>query len=320
MHILEFSRTLSQKLQSLSHVTLIAHKNPDGDAFGSLEGMRQLLLTNHPHLSVDVVIPEEDFDTHVSWIMGETVHSISQKTNLIILLDTSLVTRTALPIEAFETHEVMCIDHHESFPDSLSGFRDATASATCLLLTEMAMALEWGISAEAATALLMGIYTDTGGFIHRSTDVRSFTAAAELMRLGADQPRISTEVFGNYSLEYLHDLGSWLLSIVVEDGIATLFLKDATNAALKNHIIGFLSGLQNVDIACVLVDIGGVIKCSFRTRKADMDVNELAKKLGGGGHKKASGCIFEGKIENDIFHWQDKTYTPKSFAQFIKTL
>ena len=69
------------------------------------------------------------------------------------------------------------------------------------------------------------------------------------------------------------------MSIVVEDDIACLFLGKATNAALKNHIIGFLSGLQHVDIACVLVELDGVIKCSFRTRNADRDVNELAKKL-----------------------------------------
>lgn len=71
----------------------------------------------------------------------------------------------------------------------------------------MARDLNWEISEDAATALLVGIYTDTGGFIHRSTDIRSFSAAAELMKRGADQPRISTEVFGNYSLPYLHDLG-----------------------------------------------------------------------------------------------------------------
>lgn len=88
----------------------------------------------------------------------------------------------------------------------------------------MALELNWQVSSKAATALLMGIYTDTGGFIHRNTDVRSFHAASELMRLGADQPSISTEVFGNYSLDYLHDLGRGLLSIVVEDGIACLFL------------------------------------------------------------------------------------------------
>ncbi len=69
MNISDFSQELVQKLQSLSHVSLIAHKNPDGDAFGSLEGMRQLLVDNAPHLTVDIVLPQEDFDQHVFWVM-----------------------------------------------------------------------------------------------------------------------------------------------------------------------------------------------------------------------------------------------------------
>lgn len=51
-----------------------------------------------------------------------------------------------------------------------------------------------------------------------------------------------------------------------------------------------------------------------------MDVNELAKKLGGGGHKKASGFVLEGKIENNVLTWKGKIYTPKDFIESIKTL
>ena len=138
--------------------------------------------------------------------MGETVETLP-KGDSVMLLDASLLSRTALPGEAFLEHDVFCIDHHETSEASIPGYADQSASATCLILIEIAQALKWHISPRAATALLMGIYTDTGGFIHRSTDLRSFRAAGELMELGADQPRIATEVFGNYSLDYLHALG-----------------------------------------------------------------------------------------------------------------
>ena len=58
MNISDFGAELVQKLRTLSHISLIAHKNPDGDAFGSLEGMRQLILANLPNLTVDVVVPK----------------------------------------------------------------------------------------------------------------------------------------------------------------------------------------------------------------------------------------------------------------------
>ena len=41
----------------------------------------------------------------------------------------------------------------------------------------------------------------------------------------------------------------------------------------------------------------GLVKGSFRTTRDDVDVSLLAKKLGGGGHKKAAGFTVAGTIE-----------------------
>ena len=125
------------------------------------------------------------------------------------------------------------------------------------------------------------MYTDTGGFIHRNTDADTFEAASFLMLQGADQPRIAQEIFGNYSLSYLHALARGLESITVTDRVACLFLDDVPEFGLKNHIVSYLSGLVDVDIACVLLQKGDEIRASLRTRCDDIDVNELAKKFGG---------------------------------------
>ena len=42
----------------------------------------------------------------------------------------------------------------------------------------------------------------------------------------------------------------------------------------------YLSGLQGIDIACVLMQKGDEVKGSFRTRKEDIDLNVLAQKFG----------------------------------------
>lgn len=66
-----FSTELNEKLSSSQHIALIAHKSPDGDALGSLEGLRGLLNTNYSHLTVTVVVPAEKLvDNHVIWILG----------------------------------------------------------------------------------------------------------------------------------------------------------------------------------------------------------------------------------------------------------
>ncbi len=97
-----FALEFNTRLKKIHHITLISHRTPDGDAFGSLEGMRGLLARNHPHLTVEVVVPEEPTDTHIVWILGETVPVLPVSTDLVLFLDTSLLSRTKLPIEAFQ--------------------------------------------------------------------------------------------------------------------------------------------------------------------------------------------------------------------------
>lgn len=141
MSLSTFALEFNTRLKNIHHITLISHRTPDGDAVGSLEGMRGLLEKNHPHLTVDVVVPQEQVDTHIAWILGKTVPTIALSTDVILLVDTSLLSRTKLDLESFEGHAVVSIDHHENFPDAIPGYRDSTASSNTIILTEMAEVL-----------------------------------------------------------------------------------------------------------------------------------------------------------------------------------
>ena len=158
--------------------------------------MQYLLAKNYPHLSVTVVVPKEAYiDTHVSWILRESQFDIPES-DLILLLDTSLLDRTALPPDKYpQIDTVISIDHHEPQPESLQGYRDIEVASTTVILTDIARCLDWSITPDAATALLLGIYTDTGGFIHRNSNQRAFETAGFLLSQGADQHRITQEAF-----------------------------------------------------------------------------------------------------------------------------
>jgi phosphoesterase RecJ-like protein len=183
-----FCTELHTKLLTLTHVVLIAHKTPDGDAFGSLEGMRQLLIANYPTMTVSVVIPEEKHeDTHVSWVISDRVTDIPSDAELVLFLDASPLSRTALDPAQYPTQPVITIDHHEPRPDSIDGYRDVEVASTTSIITDIARTLNWTLTPRAATALLLGIYTDTGGFIHRNSNQHAFQTAAFLMSCGAEQ-------------------------------------------------------------------------------------------------------------------------------------
>jgi nanoRNase/pAp phosphatase (c-di-AMP/oligoRNAs hydrolase) len=63
-----------------------------------------------------------------------------------------------------------------------------------------------------------------------------------------------------------------------------------------------------------------MIRGSLRTRYDHIDVNEIAKKLGGGGHKKAAGFQISGTILDGKIYIGEMVYTPQQFAQHIQDI
>ena len=62
-------------------------------------------------------------------------------------------------------------------------------------------------------------------------------------------------------------------------------------------VANFLNSTPDVKASLVLSENeDGEIKGSLRTLRDDIDVSELARALGGGGHKKAAGFTFPGKL------------------------
>jgi phosphoesterase RecJ-like protein len=70
-------------------------------------------------------------------------------------------------------------------------------------------------------------------------------------------------------------------------------------------VSNFLNGLKGVRAVIVLSErTPGVIKGSCRTTDPCVDVSKLAMLLGGGGHKKAAGFSFPGKLEETATGWK----------------
>lgn len=120
MNFSTFISDLDYRLRHIGYVSLIAHRAPDGDAYGSLAGFAQLLRDNYSHLTVTIVVPpEKNIDTHIQWILDDTKMAFSPQTELVFLLDTSLLSRTALTPTDYPSQPIITIDHHEFLPGSI---------------------------------------------------------------------------------------------------------------------------------------------------------------------------------------------------------
>ena len=180
-------------------------------------------------------------------------------------------------------------------------------SSTCEILYDLFNNLNYQINHKIATSLLTGIITDTDNFNNSNTSDKTIKISSELIKLGANQKLIINRVYQQIKILDLKLWGKILqrLSIDQENNMATtaVFLADLKEEGVNEDALdGFtalLNGLTGIDSSLILKEVEDGIKGSLRTTKNDVDVSKIAAKYGGGGHKKASGFMTQGKIVQD---------------------
>jgi len=201
---------------------------------------------------------------------------------------------------------ILSIDHH---PDNaLFGtvnLADPQASSTCELLYRVFEANGLAVSAEAATSLYAGILSDTGRFCFSNTTARALAVASELVRLGADPLTVGHHLYEDVPLRQLRLWAEVVESIdVVLDGRVAVAV--ITGEMLHRHGVSAEDTQDFAEIPRLLsgVKVGvllrelpgeGEVKVSLRSRAA-VDVNAMAARLGGGGHRNAAGVVLAGTL------------------------
>jgi len=198
------------------------------------------------------------------------------------------------------------IDHHASNDNfgSINIVDHDSASATTILY-DIFTYLDVEITPDMATCLLAGIYNDTGSFMHSNTSEKVYFVASELLKKGAQISRMIKSLFRTNSVNTLKMWGkafekakvtdgNFLLSVLKEEDFGSERDSDQVSGA-----IDYLNMVPGVDFAFLIKEESGNVKGSLRTKRDDLDLSEIAKLYGGGGHPKASGFVLPGKIEQE---------------------
>jgi phosphoesterase RecJ-like protein len=193
--------------------------------------------------------------------------------------------------------EVFVLDHHEPNPDSLfSGITDSAVASTCELAVEVAQTVGAVLDPQTALAAYTGIIFDTGSFAYSKTSVRTFRAALALIDAGANPHEAYRKLCENAPT------GALLLQKRAFSGMAFHFRGRVASQVLRKEDFaetgtvpddteGFVNvPLKSRDIlvSFLLKESKGKTKCSLRS-KGSIDVAEIARSFGGGGHVNASG-------------------------------
>jgi phosphoesterase RecJ-like protein len=196
---------------------------------------------------------------------------------------------------------VINIDHHHDntrFGDF--NLVDTSASSTAEIVYGLALQLGVEVTPAMASALYVGLITDTGKFMYENTDARTHRIAAELIEAGVDVGDTYRRLYESVPLEKLHLVARALEAIERPcDGLTITSITEADYRAtgageeMTEGIIDFLRSLEGTKVSAVIRDLGSrgqaVRKVSLRSSTGGVDVSAVAREQGGGGHVRAAG-------------------------------
>lgn len=299
-------------LGDCNNILISAHVRLDGDAIGSEIAMYHALknLGKNPVVVNDSEIPRVFtflpetalFDTR-----GDSVETLNGKCELAVVLDSPGLNRLGKVSNMLSSGlPVVNIDHHESNSNfgSLNLIR-TDLSSTGEIVLHLLRETSQKVSPEIATALYVAIITDTGRFTHSNTTPDCLRAAAYLIDHGANPTEIAKNIYKTHTHGQLmlHASATKTMKMDAEGSIATIQLTREMMESTKTSAIDtqefpdIPASIEGVKIGILLREMQepNKIKVSLRSRDG-VDVNQIAQKFGGGGHKYAAGCEIQGSI------------------------
>lgn len=304
-------------LENAQRILCVCHRNPDGDAIGSVLGVALLLEQQYP---------EKEVSMHCVDPVPEMFHFLPGAFRISVLPDPMPVPEGTVMVfvdsaepkltELHESHPQLfdgtytsvMFDHHYSNPRyGTANILVPEASSTCEIVTWFAEKVGWLIKSDIATCLLTGVYTDTGGLLHSNVTPEVYRTVAHLQRKGGRRQEVVTAVFRTGKLSTLRLWGRVLekISLTDEGGAISAVTEGDFRATGADYseltgAIDYVNAVPGMKFSLILSERDGKVKGSLRTLRDDVDVSLMAGKFSGGGHKKAAGFALPGKLKPEV--------------------
>ena len=283
------AREVAELLKTMDQVAVTTHVGADGDAIGASAALVRLMR----HLGAEAVFCHaEAVPTYLEWLLPEEALRELPSDHELLVVDTSRADRAGVPVP--EAGARLNLDHHEDNPLYAEfNLLDPKAAASAEIVAGLYTELGVPIDKPAAEALYVGIRTDTGGFNFRNISPRAHELVAELLRAGVVPAEVSERINRRGSIEQLRIVGVSLVNAVRygEVLISTVENADyertgATELDSKESI-DQLRTVAGIDVVAHLREVSEGTKGSLRSET--VDVGEIARRFGGGGHRLAAG-------------------------------
>jgi len=300
---------------------LCTHRDPDADGIGAELALHHALKTmgKKPTILNPDTLPRlltfmdpEGVVNGFDRLGAAEAKRLLDEAQTIFFLDANEWSRLAEmgPEVEARADKVLSIDHHPGetvlTPGSVAVEQ---ASSTGELIYQLFSEIGQPINDRIAFCLYTAIVKDTGCFRFENTNSRVLKIASHLAGFEIVPCEIYDLLFERNSVPSMICLGLVLetLFFAYENRLACIHLtrdmleQTGTEIEETDNFVNLIRSIDPVEVCIYFREVpGGKIKISFRSKSNQIDVNKLAEKFNGGGHKRASGAVVAGELEEVI--------------------
>ncbi|KYH32178.1 DHH family phosphoesterase [Neomoorella mulderi] len=304
--------SIAAALAASRDVAVVSHIIPDGDCLGSTLALALALRQRGTRA---VAVNADPVPDMFQFLPGqETIippEKVTEVPPLLVMVDSTDMERAGEGFSQWrqKTKMVINIDHHVSntrFGDL--NLVDSRAAATAELIYAVLEKIPVTITPAIATCLYTALATDTGSFQYENCTATTMRLAARLMEQGADLSLIREYLWERKPLASIRLLAAVLptLTLAYDGRVAWLTVSRAAleaAGARPEHAEGLVNyprSIAGVEVGLLFRELpDGLVKVSLRSKKI-VDVNAVAARFGGGGHRRAAGCTIRGDLDTVV--------------------
>lgn len=283
-------------------IAITGHVNPDGDSIGSVLSLGLGLKALGKKVTF---LSPDPFPERFFYLTGakQIRHQYRGVPDLMIAVDCAAPKRVGAFAELFEKAPMtLQVDHHGFGQDFCEiEVVNTQAASTTEIIFDFLKYLKVDYTKAIGKAILTGVITDTGSFRLSNTSAKTMRLAATLIELGINWRELTEQVFWMRSEAELR-LASLSMNnlevsrkgkVIISQIEQRDFNKHGGEMADVEEVPNEMLGLEGAQVAAFLREQeNGKYRVSLRS-KPGINIAQVAKQFGGGGHTNAAGCILK---------------------------
>ncbi len=290
---------------------ITTHTNADFDTVASMVAARKL------YPDAVIVMPGTQEESVKGFLLQSTLYGLEMRktgeidlgaVTRLILVDIRNSTRIGPFRELIGKPgvEIHLYDHHPDSDADIKGDFEVVRAVGSTATIMVGLLQEKGISVtpDEATVMMLGIYEDTGSLMFPSTTPDDCRAAAFLLESGASLATVSDVLVRDITsdqVSLLYDLMQGSRPYMV-NGVEVV-IAEARREEYAGEIAPLVHRLRDMEGAGVLFAVCQMaerVVVVARSRRPEVDVGEVMRELGGGGHPYAASAALRDFTTTEI--------------------